>query len=84
MNATYISSKAEKHENELPSVFGDADLFNMSNVDLCRLIQTGNKKAVDAIYQKNIKLIKKYANKYKDFCGNSTAIPLKMNNIRRQ
>ena len=44
MNATYISSKAEKHEDELPSVFCDADLLNMSNVDLCRLIQTGNKK----------------------------------------
>ena len=43
MNATYISSKAEKHEDELPSVFCDADLLNMSNVDLCRLIQAGNK-----------------------------------------
>lgn len=71
MNVTYISSKAEKHEDELPSVFCDADFLNMSNVDLCRLIQAGNKKAIDTIYQKNIKLIKTCANKYKDFCGNS-------------
>ena len=71
VNATYISSKAEKHEDELPSVFCDADFLNMSNVDLCRLIQAGNKKAIDAIYKKNIKLIKKCADKYKDFCGNS-------------
>ncbi|MGN0606522.1 MAG: sigma-70 family RNA polymerase sigma factor [Oscillospiraceae bacterium] len=69
MNATYISSK-----DELPSVFCDADLLNMSNVDLCKLIQAGNKKAIDAIYQKNIKLIKKCADKYKDFCGNSIDI----------
>lgn len=74
MNVTYISSKAEKHEDELPSFFCDADFLNMSNVDLCRLIQAGNKKAIDAICQKNIKLIKKCANKYKDFCGNSIDI----------
>ena len=74
VNATYISNKSKKHEDELPSVFCDADFLNMSNVDLCRLIQTGNKKAVGTIYQKNIKLIKKYANKYKDFCGNSIDI----------
>ena len=69
MNAAYISSK-----DKLPSAFCDADLLNMSNVDLCRLIQAGNKKAIDAIYQKNINLIKKCANKYKDFCGNTIDI----------
>lgn len=50
MNVTYISSKDEKHEDELPSVFCDDNFLNISNVDLCRLIQAGNKKAIDAIY----------------------------------